>query len=62
MSTCFCVGPQRGERLCPCQLRDVYGPGCQGVPDSIDWDSLNRQIERLCRPVLPNEERTWPNL
>ena len=23
MSACFCVGPQRGQPLCPCKMRDV---------------------------------------
>lgn len=23
MSTCFCMGPQNGEPLCPCQMRKV---------------------------------------
>lgn len=48
MTTCCCMGPQRGEPLCPCQM------AASGAYDRVDkasaWDAIaekNAEIARL---------------
>jgi hypothetical protein len=41
---CFCVGPQRGEPLCPCQMREKHK---REVSLLVDGITINGRRYRL---------------
>ena len=48
-AACFCIGPQNGEPLCPCRMRNVT-------------KSNGRYIEEIDHgPVLDSSREDWVN-
>lgn len=53
MSSCFCMGPQNGEPLCPCAMKSVrIKDGRYVIPEK----DLGPALEPF-KPVWPKEEK-----
>ncbi len=59
MSACFCVGPQNGEPLCPCQMRHVERRNGRYV-QTIDYGPTNDERRTDQLPVIPPLPKDYP--
>lgn len=59
MSSCFCIGPQNGEPLCPCKMQEA------DPFNALVWRSrapnLEPDIDLSAAPMVPNN-RTLQDL
>lgn len=52
MSTCFCMGPQKGDTLCPCQKRaSSWNPAFEGPSAAQERDHLAKQCTELLAEI-----------
>jgi len=47
MSTCYCIGPQNGEPLCPCRMKDlgVVNKNGRWIQPEIDLGKAPQDLE-----------------
>lgn len=64
LSTCFCIGPQNGEPLCPCRMRAIRQEGGRYV-EHIDHGPVDQVGKIDFEPIgcicPPTSERTCAN-